>query len=127
MGGLKRLVFVAVALTAFAMPAVADNALFRVFAECAGRFSAEREHAWLVGDPIAEQYNDQRRVFLSLLDAALPRDRARDALAHRIEVKMAHASLLRHATFSQHPGQVASARHLADSFRKTCQHLLLDS
>lgn len=127
MGSVKRLVFVVLAVASLAAPAVADNGLFRVFAECVGRFSAEREHAWLVGDPDAALYEDQHRVFLSLLDATLPRDRARDALAHRVEVKMAHASLLQRATFSQHPEQVTRARQLAASYRKTCQHLLLDS
>ncbi|AEI93306.1 hypothetical protein RLO149_c013040 [Roseobacter litoralis Och 149] len=127
MGSLRTCLLIALVALPLARPSAADDALFRVFAECAGRFSAEREHAWLVGDPDADLYDDQRLVFLSLLDATLPRARARDALAHRVDVKMAHASLLRRATFSQHPEHVTRARHLAAAYRKTCLELLLDS
>ena len=127
MGGVKRLVLVMLVAASLATQSFADNALFRIFAECAGRFSAEREHAWLLGDPGADHYEAQRLVFLSLLNATLPQGRARDALAHRVDVKMAHASLLQRASFSRDPDLISSARNLAASYRKSCQHLLLDS
>ena len=89
--------------------------------------SAEMEHAWLINDPAADQFEGQRRTFLSLLDATLAAGHARDALRRRIEAKMAHASLLSIATFGQRPIRAAEARRRAKWHLSVCMELLLDS
>ena len=97
------------------------------FTECVGRVSAEMEHAWLIGDPAADELENQRRVFLSLAAATIPEGQARQALAYRIEVKLAHASLLAQATFGQDANRSLRARRLARRYLETCQQMLLDS
>ncbi len=89
--------------------------------------SAEMEHAWLTNDPAADGYRDQRLVFLTLLDATLPQGQERDALHHRIEAKMAQASLLTIATFSDRDDRARHARLRAQWHRTACTKMLLDS
>lgn len=108
-------------------PLAARADLAQVFSECVGRFSAEREHAWLMGRTDAEDFDAQRLTFLSLLNATLARDAAEKSLSYRIEVKMAHAALLTLATFGSDTDHAEQARTLAAAHLTGCQRLLLDS
>lgn len=100
--------------------------LARTFAGCVGRMSAEMEHAWLTSDPAAAEFEGKRQAFLALLDATLPKGREADALNHRIEAKMAHASLLTVATFADRNDRADQARMRAAWHRTACNTLLLD-
>lgn len=84
------------------------------------------EHAWLLGQD-AEDIEAARLTFLSLLDATLPAGQERDALARRIDSKMAHASLLTIGTFSQTPQHADRARLRAQWHLSHCRDMLLDS
>ena len=110
------------------LPATARTSenLFEVFAGCAGRLSAEMEHAWLMGDPEASTLEHQRLTFISLLEATQPEDAAHRALTHRIEHKMAQASLLTIATFGVDTRRARIAHAPALTFRHKCEPLLLD-
>ena len=121
---LKRAICIAALITGAAV-AEAQDRLDRRFAECAGRFSAEREHAWLTGDRDADQLDRQRKAFLALMEATPRLDTAQAALAYRIEAKMAHAALLSQASFSLDAGRADRARQLAAHHFGTCQSLLL--
>ncbi|WP_227270758.1 hypothetical protein [Roseobacter weihaiensis] len=110
-----------------ASSALAHDGLHHVFAGCVGRLSAEMEHAWLVGSAEADAFGDQRLVFLSLLEATTPPEHARTTLNYRIEVKMAHASLLTQATFQGDTPQARAAGNMAFAHLSACQRLLLDT
>ncbi|MEM8654171.1 MAG: hypothetical protein AAGF36_05460 [Pseudomonadota bacterium] len=97
------------------------------FAACAGRFSAEMEHAWLMNDPATDSIAQERSAFVHLTDAALPPGQGRAILHHRIEVKLAHAALLQQASFATHPGRARKAHRTADTHLATCRRLLLGS
>jgi hypothetical protein len=96
----------------------------RVFAGCAGRYSAEMEHAWLMGDPEGDALQAQRSAFVSLLEAATPVGQERSVLAYRIDTKMAHASLLTLATFADNERQAERARLLSQQHLAQCRALL---
>ena len=98
MGSLKTYAL-ACTIAFAAAPALSTGNLHHLFAGCAGRFSAEMEHAWLMGNVEADLFEDRRRTFLSLMEAVMPANSAREVLRYRIENKMAHASLLTISTF----------------------------
>ena len=89
--------------------------------------SAEMEHAWLINDPAAPEYEGQRLTFLALLEATAPDGRERVILQHRIEAKLAHASLLTIATFSDRADRADRARTRAKWHLSACTEMLLDS
>lgn len=126
MSGLKTLVLAGVVWT-IAPSAFALGPLHHVFAACVGRFSAEMEHAWLIGDAEADALQDRRRSFIALMDATMPADAARDTLAYRIDTKIAHAALLTTASFDQDMRRAQQAKVTARAFRLSCEQLLLDS
>jgi hypothetical protein len=99
--------------------------LAQVFAECVGRYSAEREHAWLIGGSDARAMETQRMAFTSLLEATQSPQDSRAMLSYRIEVKMAHASLLTRATFGTDAESARHAERLARMHIASCQDLLL--
>ena len=92
-----------------------------VFAQCAGRYSAEMEHAWLLGRP-GRQAQDGRQQMVALIDAVAPHSglSGPEILGLRIDSKMAHAALLTRATF----GRDAQARRMAQRFVAGCHALL---
>ncbi|MEO0633636.1 MAG: hypothetical protein AAFY52_05830 [Pseudomonadota bacterium] len=106
-------------------PPAASDTLHEAFAGCVGRMSAEMEHAWLMGDD-ATQVEAERLSFLSLLDATLPSGAAPGALAHRIDSKMAHASLLTISTFAEDQTRGTNARLRAQWHLRQCRNMLLD-
>ncbi len=126
MSSLKTLLLAGVILPLSA-PVFASGPLHYVFAECVGRFSAEMEHAWLLGDTEADAYQDRRETFIALMEATMPTEAARDVLAYRIDNKIAHAALLTAASFGQDDKRAQRAKIIAQSYRKSCERLLLDS
>ncbi len=98
MSGLKTLLTLLIVLPS--PGGAAERSLMSDFATCAGRFSAELEHAWLMSDELADEIERRRHMFIDLLEAAIPSEQSCHALHLRIEAKVAHASLLTQATFS---------------------------
>ena len=125
MGGLKTLLLVLLALP---NPVRArEDTLVTAFATCAGRFSAELEHAWLMYDERASEFEHRRKQFIDLLNATVPSDRRRHALSLRIDAKLAHAQLLTQATFSGDADRSAWAVRRAKSEIANCTGYLLES
>ena len=125
MSGLKTILLTCLSLAAAAPQARADAALHELFAACVGRYSAQMEHAWLMQTADAAEYESRRLTFLSLLDATVPEGRARETLSYRIDVKMAHASLLAVAEFSDNADRARAARQMAARHIASCQALVL--
>ena len=100
--------------------------LVLVFAGCAGRISAEMEFAWLTQDTRADAFQEQRQRFVSILDAVMPADRARETLHHRIEAKLAHSAMLTTARFGTNTRMAELAQQQARTQVRSCQNLLLD-
>ncbi|MEX0339551.1 MAG: hypothetical protein AB3N11_10975 [Arenibacterium sp.] len=125
MSGLRTSALLCVVLLVLARPAAASDEIYNVFAGCAGRFSAEMEHAWLMGDAAADEYESQRHTFISLTEAAIPAEKTRAVLHHRLDHKLAHASLLTIATFGQDDRRARAARSAAKAYRQACEQLLL--
>lgn len=82
------------------------------------------EHAWLIADERATEFQGERQSFVTLLDAAMDADH-RAVLNHRIETKFAHASLLAVSSFSPDKDRAKAARLLADTYLNSCLSLLL--
>ena len=125
MSGLKTLVLL---LLVVPMPGRAtEDPLVSAFASCAGRFSAELEHAWLMQDGRSSQIENRRRQFIDLLNATVPVDQRRHALNLRIDAKVAHAQLLSQATFSDEADRSEWAVRRARSEIEYCTGFLLES
>lgn len=105
--------------------AQAHDDLAMVFAACAGRYSAELEHAWLMNTPQAEELASTRADLLALLEAVMTPETARDALNYRIEAKIAQSALLTTAEFGTNPERTKAAKRLAERHLKGCKRLLL--
>lgn len=126
MGRIRTLISSALIITGLSGAAHANDDLILVFAGCAGRMSAEMEHAWLMADTRAQVLQQQRHRFVTLLDAIMPRDRARETLHHRIEAKLAHSAILTTARFGTDPRLAELAQKQARKQVQSCQTLLLD-
>lgn len=125
MGGLKTLL---AALTLAALtpgPVRAGDDLVRTFAHCAGRLSAQMEHAWLTGGAGADLAERRRNAMVELLEAVMPEDRGRDVLAWRIDAKVAQAALLTRATFNADEDDARWAHQRAETLVATCHGLVL--
>ncbi len=105
----------------------AQESLSRAFAECAGRYSAEREHAWLTGHSDIPYLEVRYAAFLSLLEATQHAATVGQHLSYRIDVKVAHATLLKRATFGRDLALAHRAKQLATHHVDKCDTLLLDS
>lgn len=125
MGSLKTFLCVLQATLLFSASTQAQEGIAQTFAGCLGRTSAELEHAWLLGTPNADALQTQYIAFGDLLQASQPPDDARNILKYRIEVKMAHASLLTNASFEQNEKRAVRSRYLAARHMSACQTLLL--
>lgn len=97
----------------------------RVFAGCAGRYSALREHAWLMSgqDPQAEA---NFALFEDLLDAVRHDAFAsglsgRELLDARLTAKMAQARLLTLSTFDLDADRARRARAMARQSLRVCE------
>ncbi len=96
-------------------------------AGCAGLYSAEVEHAWLMQDPQSSALEDQRAEFVAILEALTPADAEAGVLAHRIETKKAHAQLLSLATFGADAHHAAWAKRQSQYLKANCAERLLQS
>ncbi len=96
------------------------------FAACAGRYSAEVEHVWLLRPAESPQSEAKRDAFLALLEAVEP-DARDDGLpphllmATRVEEKAAQAALLRRAAFHPDPLAAEAALSAAQSRFAACR------
>lgn len=126
-----------VALAAILVAASPGNALplsaaerALAFAACAGRYSAEVEHRWLLRPAESDAVEARRDAFLVLLDAVSPD--ATDAgvqpqllMATRIEEKAVQAALLQRAAFHTDPLAADTARAAAERRTAACGAWLL--
>jgi hypothetical protein len=100
------------------------------FAACAGRYSAEVEHDWLLRPSDSPAAEARRDAFLALLDAVSP-DAVEDGvpphlfMATRIEEKAAQAALLRRASFHVDPLAADAALAAAERRIAACGDWLL--
>jgi hypothetical protein len=129
-----RTISVALAATLAATPggalplSPAERAL--AFAACAGRYSAEVEHDWLLHPADSPADEARRDAFLALLDAVAP-DALDDGvpphllMATRIEEKAAQAALLQRAAFHTDPIAAEAALGAAERRIATCGAWLL--
>lgn len=97
------------------------------FAACAGRFSAEVEHAWLMQDTRAAQLETKRRQFVDLVAAVAYPDQADHALHLRIDAKAAHKRLLSIAAFVTDPERSHWAESRARYEIAYCTGILLEN
>lgn len=126
MGGIRKIILGAVLSLGAPMPLAATEDIVLVFAACTGRLSAQMEHAWLLGDTRADALQTQRQRFVSILDAIMPPDRAREVLNHRVAAKLAHSMILTTASFGTEPRASRLAKVHARQHVRSCETLLLD-
>ncbi|WP_050528800.1 hypothetical protein [Pseudaestuariivita atlantica] len=112
-----------------ALPQSADERV-RAFADCAGRYSAEVEHVWLMGGPARDEIMQRRELFAELVQASLPMAEesgitGRQIIAWRVEAKLAHAALLQSATFAGDDAVSDRADRAARGFVTQCDRLIL--
>lgn len=108
-----------------AFGALADVSLAQVFASCAGRYSAEMQHAWLVDGSQAAEFKGKRDVFVSLTEASASNEAVSQLLNNRIEAKHAHAQLLTTAQFQTDRRRANAAMRMASHHISACRQLLL--
>ncbi|GGE31910.1 hypothetical protein GCM10011360_19850 [Primorskyibacter flagellatus] len=95
-----------------------------LFATCAGRYSAEMEHRWLIGHD-ATEITRHRRAMIDLVDAVRTPDQGPRVLAWRVEAKVAQAMLLQRADFNTDPADAGRARDLARLALSQCGALIV--
>lgn len=125
---MSRVFLIAVALLALTGPGrAAENPLLSKFATCAGRFSAELDHAWLMRDERSEEIESRRDQFVDLVNATMSPGQESHAMALRINAKFAHATLLSRATFSGRDERSSWAARRSEFEVRSCIGFLLDS
>ncbi len=126
MSGLKTFLFVSVLTTTVTGSAIrADtDSTVSLFAQCAGRFSAEMEFSWLLEDRESETPKKFRSHFVDLIDAVIAPGEGPAVLDRRIKAKMAHIALLSRAQFSQNPVEVRMATQAAERDVAFCRAML---
>jgi hypothetical protein len=130
MGRIKTLIQQVCLLFLMAGPlyAMADGPRDRtqVFAMCIGRFSAEMEHGWLMGDDGAPA-KSRRALFEMLLETVATRSGLSGPaiLDMRIRAKMAQARLLQIASFHTDPSHRVRAAAAARRAIRPCEALII--
>lgn len=128
MSGMKTLMsFVALVVTSTSLPAQPTTAPdpAHLFATCTGRLSAWMEHQWMFDGPGSEHTAHQRDQMIGLLGAVTPPGKGREILHLRIDAKMALASLLTRATFSDDTREARRAKKTVQIRLSECTGLLL--
>ncbi|MGR3803645.1 hypothetical protein [Marinibacterium profundimaris] len=100
----------------------------RLFAQCAGRYSALAEHEALFDGAASERAQARRDLYVELMEAVLPDAAALSggtALAWRIAAKHAQSVLLRRATFLEDPAAAARSRRAAEYHFAECRASIL--
>ncbi|MDJ0823331.1 MAG: hypothetical protein QNJ09_16165 [Paracoccaceae bacterium] len=103
----------------------------QAFANCIGRYTALRDHGWLIGqnNPVAET---RRALFEDLLEAVLE-DARRDGLSGpellntRISAKLAQSRLLHMAQMGPESAHAARAQAMAYREMRACDAMVLGS
>lgn len=95
-----------------------------LFATCTGRLSALIEHQWLLSDPGSGQTDHLRQSMIDLMEAAQPAHPGPQAMAWRLEAKVAAAALLQRATFGTTPAHQAMAQRQINALIAGCRALL---
>lgn len=127
MGKMKTLAASSLLSLTMSVSAAAQDTIAMTFAGCVGRFSAQMEHAWLMGSETAEDHQSQRHLFLTLLDATAGAEVPRDLLAHRIAHKRAQSILLTQASFGVDARRKKAAERQAMRHLNACKSLVLGS
>jgi hypothetical protein len=102
----------------------------RLFADCAGRYSALAEHRMLFDGPASEAALARRDSFVALLDAVLPDAAGVDAVLAmhwRVAAKAAQRRLLSTGRFDRRPAHSRPALERADGLIAGCDRLILGS
>ena len=99
--------------------------LTRDFAYCAGRYSAEMEHAWLMSDTASDVPEAKRAAFVELLEAVAPEGSGSSVLHYRISAKAAQSALLARSSFAGDADIAENAREQAASLVRACDRFLL--
>lgn len=114
MDGLRTVIACLVGLTA--SPVAADD-LLRMFADCAGRYSAETEHGWLVNPAGSDALRARRDQFADLAGTL---GDGPQVMGWRVAAKAAQRDLLMQATFAGND----KASRTALAAREACDRLL---
>ena len=126
MCSLKTITVLVVLLAWVPKGANAFDDMLDTFAECAGRYSAQLEHQWLMNDPASTRTEAQRAQVLDVLFALM--DGEADAaltLKRRLEAKFAHSRLLQRATFNSDLDSALWARGRSNAEMRRCASLVL--
>lgn len=123
---MKRIAFILswLVLTGPAQALTPETQL-RTFAACAGRLTAQLEHAWLFASEDSHKIERQRSQVVELLMAVAPSNRGRDILHWRIEARAAHRALLSRASFGASDDDATWAMTLAENYVADCTGFLL--
>jgi len=97
----------------------------RMFANCAGRLTAQLEHQWLLQSENADQIERQRTEIVMILQSMVTRDRGRDVLSWRTEARAAQRALLNRASFAADKSDASWAADKAESYLLECTGFLL--
>jgi hypothetical protein len=124
MGVLKTLCM-SLSMAALASTAEAEDTLLRHVTECVGRLSAQMEHHWLFQDKSSDQIERQRAHLVDILETLTTAQNAGTVLSDRIDAKMAHASLLTRAAFSDDPRTAQWAENRAFQQIRMCNDITL--
>ncbi len=125
MGVLKTFGYATLVTCLAATAAIPDQDLLHRVTACVGRMSAQIEHHWLMSDQPTAQVETRRDHLEDILDALTSAEEATRILAERIEAKVAHASLLTQAAFSQDPRRASWAEKRAEQELAHCRSILL--
>ena len=126
MGVLKTLGLATCFTCLAATAAKPDNDLLRRVTDCVGRLSAQIEHHWLLSDQPTEQIETQRAHLIDIQDTLMTPDTATKILSKRIDAKMAHATLLTQAAFSDDDRRATWAEKRAKQELSQCGTILLE-
>ncbi|PWL34646.1 hypothetical protein [Marivita sp. XM-24bin2] len=124
MGVLKTFRYAALLTCLAATAAKPEPDLLLRVASCVGRLSAQIEHHWLMSNQPTKGIETQRAHMLDILDALVTAEVATRALANRIDAKLAHASLLTQAAFSNDTRRATWAEKRAKQELALCSLML---
>lgn len=126
MCSLKTIATLVVCLAWVPKGANAFDSMLNTFAECAGRYSAQLEHQWLMNDPASSRTEAQRAQVLDVLYALMDGEADPAAtLKRRLEAKFAHSRLLQRATFNPDVSSALWAEDRSNNEMRRCASLVL--
>jgi len=108
----------------FAQSSQAEDQL-RMFANCAGRLTAQLEHQWLMQSDGSEQTERQRAQMVSLIETIIPDGEGRKVLSWRTDARAAQRALLNRAQFATDPEDAVWATQMAEAYLADCTSFLL--